>query len=411
MKRYLRILLILPVLVLTLTTLVFSVSWALGFNVLGWALTSATPIVGLLGDKIPELSTPYGVVKLHSEKVADGLAVDIECSECRINHPRLSESPFLTSSARIKGKVVGQKFTGTGQIEGVIFPVDVRWQGSETKGTVILVKQSLSEIYKAVASIVPEYDEAEIGGEISGKISFSWPNFQLFIEPKISGFTVDGLVDRTAYQYGPISYQAKDESGEPINVVSGEGSPRWVPFTELGSHLPEAVLAMEDQSFFDHAGYNVKAISEATKHNRREGEDERGGSTITQQLAKNLFLSNQKTYARKLSELLFAVEMDRELGKLRILELYLNIVEWAPGVFGAQSASALYFNKKPSELLPEEAAWLATILRSPKRGFAQEFQKGRPNQILVKHVLEHMPSLSAADRAAALSRAVFFAKR
>ena len=146
----------------------------------------------------------------------------------------------------------------------------------------------------------------------------------------------------------------------------------------------------------------------AQDDNTKAGDVVRGGSTLTQQLAKNLFLRGDRTYARKLQELLYAVELERELGKPRILELYLNVVEWGPDLVGAKEAAEAYFLKEPKGLLPEEAAFLASILRSPRGSWAREYRDGRVNGRRLAWILDNMVGLDPAERAAALDRDVHF---
>ncbi len=109
-------------------------------------------------------------------------------------------------------------------------------------------------------------------------------------------------------------------------------------------------------------------------------------------------------------ELLYAVEIDRELGKRRVLELYLNIVEWGPGIYGAGKASATYFKKPPNQLAPEEAAWLASVLRSPKKAYQQQFKRKRPQMKLVEWVMHRMKQVNESERDQALARGIHFAE-
>ena len=136
----------------------------------------------------------------------------------------------------------------------------------------------------------------------------------------------------------------------------------------------------------------------------------RGGSTLTQQLAKNLFLDGSRTYVRKLRELLYAVELERDLGKAGILETYLNVVEFGPGVYGAGAAADRYFLKAPAGLLPEEAAWLASILPSPTSAWTQQYQRDRPNMVKVRAILDNMVLLPKDQREAAKARALHFVR-
>jgi hypothetical protein len=125
----------------------------------------------------------------------------------------------------------------------------------------------------------------------------------------------------------------------------------------------------------------------------------RGASTISQQLARTLFTGGERTGARKLRELLYAVEMERTLGKDMILALYLNTVHWGSGICGADAAARTYFGKPPRQLTPLEAAWLAAILPNPERAFDEEFLANAPDRDRAARVLQQMRSLPTAERA------------
>lgn len=139
---------------------------------------------------------------------------------------------------------------------------------------------------------------------------------------------------------------------------------RWVPTAEMSPHLVRAVLIAEDDRFWRHRGVDWKELKGAFREAWRGGR-RRGASTISQQVARNLFLSPEKSVARKLQEILIARWLERQLGKERVLEIYLNVVEWGEGIFGAEAASRAYFDKPASELTPQEAVELAAALPSP----------------------------------------------
>jgi monofunctional biosynthetic peptidoglycan transglycosylase len=141
----------------------------------------------------------------------------------------------------------------------------------------------------------------------------------------------------------------------------------WVPLSRISPHLRQAVVAAEDASFFTHEGFDWEGIKEAAKYNLEAGELKRGGSTITQQLAKNLYLSSERSLFRKAREALITRSLEQQLTKERILELYLNVAEWGQGVYGAEAAARHHFNKSSQDLTADEAAWLAAILPSPRR--------------------------------------------
>jgi monofunctional biosynthetic peptidoglycan transglycosylase len=178
---------------------------------------------------------------------------------------------------------------------------------------------------------------------------------------------------------------------------------RWTPLEQISPHLQRAVLAGEDSNFFKHDGFDWNAIQKAWDEAVREGEAEareeceaeakaarqpikqcadredewipplpkfgRGASTVTQQLAKNLYLSEERNFLRKGREALYTYFLERDLSKKRILELYLNVIEWGDGVYGAEAASRFYFNKSASGLTREEAAYLAAMIPSPLNVF------------------------------------------
>jgi monofunctional biosynthetic peptidoglycan transglycosylase len=140
---------------------------------------------------------------------------------------------------------------------------------------------------------------------------------------------------------------------------------RWVPGERISPHLKRAVVAAEDMEFFSHSGFSTVEIRAAIRESLEEGRPLRGASTITQQLAKNLWLSPSRNPLRKLKELVLTWQLERELSKKRILELYLNVVEFGRGVYGAEAAARYYFDKSASSLTEREAAQLAASLPRP----------------------------------------------
>jgi monofunctional biosynthetic peptidoglycan transglycosylase len=141
---------------------------------------------------------------------------------------------------------------------------------------------------------------------------------------------------------------------------------RWVGYTHVSSDLKRAVLVAEDDAFFQHEGVDLAQLQESLEIDWARGRFTRGASTITQQLAKNLYLSPSKNPLRKLSELIIARRLEAELKKARILELYLNVIEWGDGVYGAEAAAQTYFHQPAATLRPEEAALLAGAIINPR---------------------------------------------
>ena len=151
------------------------------------------------------------------------------------------------------------------------------------------------------------------------------------------------------------------EKGEPVRRVQ-----RWVTYGRISPSLKSAVLTAEDSAFWQHEGVDYKQLKESMEVNLERMEFARGASTITQQLAKNLYLSPSKNPIRKLRELLIARRLEAELSKQRILELYLNVIEWGHGIYGAEAAARTYFGKAAADLTPQEAALLAAAITSPR---------------------------------------------
>ena len=141
---------------------------------------------------------------------------------------------------------------------------------------------------------------------------------------------------------------------------------RWVPYSRMSHNLTRAVLVAEDAAFWQHEGLDVEQLQESFEADWASGSFTRGGSTITQQLAKNLYLSPSKNPLRKIKELIIARRLEAELTKSRILELYLNVIEWGDGVYGAEAAARTFFGGNASSLGPSESALLAGAIINPR---------------------------------------------
>jgi monofunctional glycosyltransferase len=141
----------------------------------------------------------------------------------------------------------------------------------------------------------------------------------------------------------------------------------WVPLARISRHLIHAVLASEDQGFFGHEGVDWKAIEESIERDVEKRRFARGGSTITQQLAKNLYFGTRKSLVRKVRELVVTRWLEADLSKTRILALYLNLIEWGDGVYGCDAAARYWYGKPASDLSATEAAGLAAMIPNPRR--------------------------------------------
>lgn len=155
----------------------------------------------------------------------------------------------------------------------------------------------------------------------------------------------------------------------------------WVPYDKISLNLKRAVVAAEDSGFVSHPGYEMEAIELALKRNARRGRVTHGGSTITQQLAKNLFLTGERSYVRKAQELVITLMIEAVWDKRRIFEVYLNVVEWGNGVFGAEAAARHYYGTSANNLSSFQAATLAGMLPAPRY-----FDKNRNSRFLARKV-------------------------
>ena len=172
-------------------------------------------------------------------------------------------------------------------------------------------------------------------------------------------YWADHNPESTAFMRARLSVIREDEPGVRL-------AHRWVPYERISLRLKQAVIAAEDATFMIHSGFDWEAMRRAHERNVREGEVVYGASTISQQLAKNLFLPSSRTWWRKAQEATITVMLETVLTKRRILEIYLNVVEWGDGVYGAEAAARYHFGVPAAALTPPQAARLAAMLPSPR---------------------------------------------
>ena len=196
-----------------------------------------------------------------------------------------------------------------------------------------------------LAPQLPELRQARIDGTVALRAQWRLPAGPLRVQPQLEGFAVQGL-GTEAWAH------ATSSCGAPGRLRRDD----W---------LVRAVLAAEDQRFFEHPGYDIRELQAALQTNQMEGGVRRGGSTLGQQLAKRLVAGDERSATRKLRELLYAVEMEQTLGKARILQLYLDNAPWGAGVCGAEAAAQAYFQRSARALAPAQAVWLAAMLHRP----------------------------------------------
>lgn len=234
-----------------------------------------------------------------------------------------------------------------------------------------------------------------------------WLLYEFVTFPSISKLRTENPTTSSMIEYR-IS-QAKDDGKEARKYMV------WQPIEQISPNLQRAVLAGEDARFFQHNGFDWEAIEKAWDEAVKEGEKEakaegdydpndwiptmpsfkRGASTVSQQLAKNLFLSEDRNFLRKGREAAYTYFLERELSKKRILEIYLNVIEWGDGVYGAEAASRVYFSKSASQLTASEAAYLSAMIPSPLNVFNP---KKNPKRVIrrQKAIMRGMNSIKLA---------------
>src|SRR5258705_430173 len=174
---------------------------------------------------------------------------------------------------------------------------------------------------------------------------------------------------------------------------------RWTDYERISIHLKRAIIIAEDAKFVDHEGFDWEGIQRALEKNQRRGKVVAGGSTITQQLAKNLFLSGDRSLLRKGQEAILASMLEATMSKRRIFEIYLNVVEWGENVFGAEAAARYYFGADAGALEPEQAARLAAMLPRPRyydRNRDSPYLTGYADSILTQMYPAQIPKTGTA---------------
>lgn len=184
--------------------------------------------------------------------------------------------------------------------------------------------------------------------------------FLLIVEYfSLPGYSIHELKKKNPTTTALMEQRISEKDGN-LKIVQ-----KWIPLTRISQHMIHAIIVAEDGTFYEHGGVDWYEVQESFERNLEEGRAVRGASTITQQLAKNLYLSTSKNPLRKLQELIITLRMERILKKNRILEIYLNSIEWGEGISGVEAASQKYFGKSAGSLERWEAARLAAVVPSP----------------------------------------------
>ena len=308
------------------------------------------------------LPTPVGPVRVGWDAQAKALLLD--CRPCRIRNASWGSEPLPLAEVRLTVQRQGMRLHGTVASGAVV----ARWRGRLTERSLMLdldlPSTPVRDGYALFASAIPELGHAplRIDGSFALHATFTLPSKVLTLEPRLEGLAVQGLGTEQWAQA-----RSTCDQGLPARALGAKLTGR--------SLLARAVIAAEDQRFYEHPGFDLVEITHALHHNQRGGvavpgspgqtAPPHGASTLSQQLAKLLVTGGERSPVRKLRELLYAVEMEQTLGKARILGLYLDIAPWGATVCGAQAAAHTYFGKRADRLNAPEAAWLAAMLHNP----------------------------------------------
>ncbi len=312
------------------------------------------------------------------------MTLDLSLEEITVAHPFLDTHPFSLPFLRVSGSMgadLVRRHFFTNTLSFSIGGIEVLLRGlldaDHFDTSLTLTETPLNRLATVVQGAL--FDGFLMEGTLSATITASGtvrPGELALDSAGITGEIQEPkqLTDRLERYKTGFDFFFTDDEGTAFRVPVRNQGISYAPLALLPEYVWRAVVVSEDAGFFLHHGIDFAEMDAAFKDNlvRRTL---RGGSTITQQVVKNLFLTRDKTILRKFREMLLAIELDATLSKERILEIYLNLIEWGPGVFGISNASRYYFDKLPEELLPHEAAWLASIIPNPKH-FQHEYLSG-----------------------------------
>jgi hypothetical protein len=350
-----------------------------------------------------ELQTRWGRVIV--TRLGEG--VSLRCAPCTLHAPAISGNALHFAALQLQLTRHGRELTGKVQIDQLALRFAGELSDVSLTGSFELDETPIRDIYALFGAAIPELQRAEITGRAAASGTFSLPEGALTLAAQVRGFEVRGLGTEQLAS-GRIVHSCAGFGGTVRLRDIGAGGRDGMTLKAMGKLLPRAVIASEDMRYFKHPGYDLEEARAALDINFAIQGIRRGGSTITQQLARNLFLGQERTLLRKLRETLYAVEMEQTLGKERILALYLNTVDWGPGICGAKEAAAVYFGKSPATLRTEQVAWLAAILRNPHAAWQEEYLAGSPKMERVAWVVGRMRGLHRGERTVALQRPLRF---
>lgn len=321
-------------------------------------LATAPWVASLLDGR--HATTRLGTVHLRWQP--DTRTLTLRCAPCTVPAQGLGAGTLQLDEAELSVRRQGSTLEGeaaAGRVLGV-------WRGTlintGLSAQLDVPSTPISQGYALFAGLIPELAHAEIDGLFGLTATLALPSGSITLVPRIEGFAVRGL-----------------GTGALAGARSTCGAGLRKSRLAIDSPLARAVIAAEDQRFFEHTGFDLVELGASFERNQRAGDIERGASTLTQQLARLLITGGERTPARKLRELLYAVEMEQTLGKARILRLYLAHAPWGDGLCGAEAAAQHYFGLRAHELDTAQTVWLAAMLHNPAQEAGRWADTGHVN--------------------------------
>jgi len=343
------------------------------------------------------LATSHGRWTLHAP--AQG-SLQADCAPCSVTWAALGPAPLKLERAQLTLFADGaDRYHGTLALGPAPRALTLHWRGAFDKAghftlDARLPTSPLSHAVHVLGADLPERDRVEVKGTLALTLAARLPGGAWQLRPVLEGFEVHGLgTERLLDMQRPAACRIDARPDVPT----------------LGGWLPRAVIAAEDQRFFEHPGYDLAALTDALAANQRADAPLVGASTLTQQLAKLTVTGGERSATRKLRELLYAVEMERTLGKARILQLYLALAPWGDGVCGAERAVRVHLGQRDTSAVgPVASAWLASLLSAPDAHLHADMRQGRIDEARVRRVLEAIRPMRAERREKALDTLPFW---
>ena len=317
--------------------------------------------------------------------------LELDCAPCSASVPALGTTPIRLDNLRFTARRDAGSLNGVLEATPAATTVSsvagdnvlrARWDGRLTQKTLQLHIDApdapIARWYSVLAPALPELQRAKISGTLALRAQLDLPANLLALHPRIEQFRVEGLGTEALLN-------ARTSCGPPSRLAAD-------------SWLARAVIAAEDQRFFSHPGYDLAELTAALDANQKAGQVARGGSTLSQQLARLVVTGSERSAERKLRELLYAVEMEETLGKPRILQLYLDTAPWGEGLCGAEAAARRYFKKSARNLDSAQAVWLAAMLNNPGVALEKWQRDGRIDGERAKWVAEGLRGLTRGQR-------------